>query len=193
MTWILIGLLLVVAFGPVLWLVPSKRDKRLSAMRTRARSEGLLVEMRRIPKPDPRPEERVSSGGRVREPVIECASYSQPLDRSLKYLPAWRLVRKRAVEAEDPFPDWQFDVRPQGEGRAFLPEVLEITEKALTGLPDDVVAVEVAARMVLTYWLERPGTTADTVSELAAVLRGFQQALNTLDARIEVEQENKDS
>ena len=71
--------------------------------------------------------------------------------------------------------------------------MLEITEKALTGLPDDVVAVEVAARMVLAYWLERPGTTADTVSELAAVLRGFQQALNTLDARIEVEQENKDS
>lgn len=193
MTWILIGLLLVVAFGPMLWLVPSKRDKRLAAMRARARSEGLLVEMRRIPKPDPAPAERVSSGGRVREPVIECASYSQPLERSLKHLPAWRLVRKAASGTDDPFPDWQFDVRPEGDGRVFLPEVLELTKKALTGLPADVVAVEVAARMVLAYWLERPGTSADTVTELAIVLRDFQQALNALDARIEVDENNKDS
>ena len=55
MTWLLIILVLVVAFGPVLWLVPSKRDKRLSALRSRARAEGLIVEMRRIPKPDPAP------------------------------------------------------------------------------------------------------------------------------------------
>ena len=57
MTWLLIILVLVVAFGPVLWLVPSKRDKRLSALRSRARSEGLIVEMRRIPKPNPAPED----------------------------------------------------------------------------------------------------------------------------------------
>lgn len=193
MTWILIGLVLVVAFGPILWLVPSKRDKRLAAMRARARSEGLLVEMRRIPKPDPRPEDRVSSGGRVRNPVIECASYSQPLQRGLKFLPGWRLIRKPASEAADPFPDWQYDVRPEGEGRAYLPEMLEVAPDCLKRLPADVVAIEVAPRMVLAYWLERPGTNADTVSDLAVVLREFQDALSGLDARIEAKLDDKES
>ena len=54
MTWLLIILVLVVAFGPVLWLVPSKRDKRLAALRSRARSAGLIVEMRRNRIPPPR-------------------------------------------------------------------------------------------------------------------------------------------
>lgn len=193
MTWLLIILVLVVAFGPVLWLVPSKRDKRLSAMRSKARSAGLVVEMRRIPKPDPAPEERVSAGGKVRDPVLECASYGLPLSRGLKYLPGWRLVRKAAEEGPDPFPDWQYDLRPKGEGREFLDAVLQRTERLLAALPDDVAALEVGARMVLAYWLEKPGSTAASVPDLAAALEEFADSLSALDREIEAARTSDDS
>ena len=193
MTWLLIILVLVVAFGPVLWLVPSKRDKRLSALRSRARSEGLIVEMRRIPKPDPAPAERVSAGGKVRAPVLECASYALPLKRALKYLPAWRVVRKAAEDGPDPFADWQYDQRPKGEGRDFLDAVLKIAETLLKALPDDVAAVEVSSRMVLVYWLEKPGTTEADVPGLAADLGVFADSLSSLDEEIEADRTYDDS
>ena len=193
MTWLLIILVLVVAFGPVLWLVPSKRDKRLSALRSRARSEGLIVEMRRIPKPDPAPEDRVSAGGKVREPVMECASYGLPLARGLKYLPGWRLIRKAPEQGPDPFPDWQYDQRPKGDGRVYLDQVLAEAGKLLQALPDDVAALELGGRMVLAYWLEKPGSTEASVPDLAAAMRLFADSLNRLDRQIEEERSNDDS
>jgi hypothetical protein len=193
MTWLLIILVLVVAFGPVLWLVPSKRDKRLSALRSRARSEGLIVEMRRIPKPNPAPEERVSAGGRVRDPVIECASYGLPLSRGLKYLPGWRVVRKPAEEGPDPFLDWQYDQRAKGEGREYLDEMLERAEILLRALPEDVAALEVGGRMVLVYWLEKPGSTESSVPDLAAAVRTFADSLSDLDRQIEAARSSNDS
>lgn len=193
MTWLLIFLALVVAFGPVLWLVPSKRDKRLAAMRSRARSEGLIVEMRRIRKPDPAPEERVSPGGKVREPVLECASYGLPLARGLKYLPSWRLVRRAAPGDPDPFSEWQYDLRPKGEGREFLAQVLPHVETLLAVLPKDVAALEVTGRMVLAFWLEKPGSTEADVPGLARDLRAFADALTGLDQEIEASRNSDDS
>lgn len=193
MTWVLIGLVLVIAFGPVLWLVPSKRDKRLSAMRSRARSEGLVVEVRRIPKPNPTAEDRVSAGGKPRNPVIECASYALALPRSLKELPAWRVLRKAADGRPDPFEEWQYDQRPKGEGRAHLDAMLSLARDALGALPADVAALEVSPRMVLAYWLEKPGSTADSVPQLAATLREFAAGLTDLEARIEAARVADDS
>ena len=193
MTWLLIVLVLVVAFGPVLWLVPSKRDKRLSALRSRARSEGLIVEMRRIPNPNPAPEERVSAGGKVRNPVIECASYGLPLARGLKYLPSWRVVRTPAEEGPDPFQDWQYDQRAKGEGREYLDEMLARAETLLEALPEDVAALEVGARMVLVYWLEKPGSTESSVPDLAAAMRVFADSLSDLDRQIEAARSSNDS
>lgn len=193
MTWLLIILVLVVAFGPILWLVPSKRDKRLTAMRSRARSEGLIVEMRRIPKPNPAPEDRVSSGGKVRDPVVECASYGLPLARGLKYLPGWRLVRKAPENGPDPFLQWQYDVRPKGDGREFLDQLLPKVEEIVGQLPVDVVALELSARMVLAYWLEKPGSTEENVPSLAADLRAFAESIGALEAEIEAARTSNDS
>ena len=193
MTWVIIVLVLIIAFGPVLWLVPSKRDKRLSAMRSRARSEGLVVEVRRIPKPDPLPEDRVNSGGKVRNPVLECASYGLALPRSLKVLPAWRVLRKSSDDGPDPFPDWQYDQRPKGEGRAHLEAVLIMASETLSRLPEDVVALEVSPRMLLAYWLEKPGSNEESVPGLAAALKDFAASLGHLEAEIEAARADDDS
>ncbi len=193
MSWMLIALVLLVAFGPILWLVPSRRDKRLSALRARARSEGLMVEIRRIPKPDPAPEDRVSAGGRIREPVIACAAYGLALQSKLRYLPTWRLVREAPPGEPDPLPDWQYDLRPEGSGRAYLKPLLGLVSGVLARLPDDVLAFELEAGRVLVYWLEKPGATVETVSRIAGILRSFEQDLRALEADIESSREGNDS
>ena len=153
----------------------------------------MIVEMRRIPKPNPAPEDRVSSGGKVRDPVVECASYGLPLVRGLKYLPGWRLVRKAPENGPDPFLQWQYDVRPKGDGREFLDQLLLKVEVIVGQLPADVVALELSARMVLAYWLEKPGSTEENVPSLAADLRAFAESIGALETEIEAARTSNDS
>ena len=194
MSWIVIVIVLLVAFGPVLWLVPSAKDRRLTKLRARGRAEGLVVELKRLPKPEPELHERVSAGGKIRTPVIECASYGHGLASKLTYLPQWRLVRTPDSERPDPFPDWTFDHRPSGaHGRRFLDEMLEITTPLLDQLPADVVAFEVDVRMIRVYWLEKPGSDEAAVSEFARLLRGFEEAIIALETGIEAQMDDNDS
>jgi hypothetical protein len=192
-TWILIGLVLLIAFGPVLWLVPSRKDRRLAALRDRARSEGLVVDIRRLPKQDAAPEERVSAGGQVRHPVIECAAYGRLFGKKLRYLPGFRLLRGPADSAPDPFADWQYDERPQGEGRVHLDAVLSRLRGTLERLPTDVIGFEIGSRGAFAYWLERPGSTVESVVGLAAVLGDLEAQLTALDAQVAPGGENTDS
>jgi hypothetical protein len=197
MTWVIIGVVLLVAFGPVLWLVPSRRDRRLAALRARGRAEGLVVELGRLPKRNPAPYERVSAGGKVKNPVIECATYSHPLRHKMQFLPVWRLVRIAASESSaepDPFPGWSFDQRPDGpEGRRYLGDILPSAEALVNQLPDDVVAVELASRFVRVFWLENPGSNEASVTEIAAILRAFEADMMALEAQIEAQLNDTDS
>jgi hypothetical protein len=184
MSWIIIAVVLLVAFGPVLWLVPSRKDRRLAALRARGRAEGLLVELKRLPNPEPRPEERVSSGGKVRNPVIECATYGHMMQSKLVALPSWRLVRVTPGAADEVFPGWQYDQRPAGEGRKYLPELLPAVDDLLKKLPEDVVGFEVGARLLQVYWLEGPGSIEDQVVVMAGLLSDFEALLEGLEADI---------
>ena len=124
---------------------------------------------------------------------LYCASYGLPLARGLKYLPSFRLVRMSADQGPDPFPDWQYDQRPTGDGRAYLEEVLAETGKLTQALPEDVAAVELGARMVLVYWLEKPGSTEALVPDLASAMGAFGDSLNRLDRQIEEDRSSNDS
>jgi len=192
-TWILIAVVLLIAFGPVLWLVPSRKDRRLAALRERARSEGLVVDIRRLPKRDAAPEERVSAGGQVRDPVIECAAYGRLFGKKLRYLPGFRLLRAPAEGAPDPFAGWQYDERPKGEGRAHLEAELSRLRDALERLPSDVIGFEIGSRGAFAYWLEKPGSTVESVAGLAAVLGDLEAQLIALDARVAPGGEDNDS
>jgi len=197
MNWIVIGIVLLVAFGPVLWLMPTPKDRRLAALRARGRVEGLVIELRHIPKLDPAPHERVSAGGKVRTPMIEVAAYGHPLPRKLRFLPLWRLVRTTVSEPSampDPFPGWSYDRRPDGpQGRRYLSEMSPLAEVFSSQLPKDVVAIEVDSRLIRVYWLENPGSDEASVSNIAGLLRGFEAELMALEAQIEARSEINDS
>ena len=86
-------LAIVVAAGPILWLLPSKRDKRLAELRAAARRAGLVVEIVAVPKLDADASERVSAGGVARHATIDCAAYRLPLPRPLTAAPHWQLLK----------------------------------------------------------------------------------------------------
>lgn len=190
MTWLIIVLILLAAFGPVLWLVPSKKDRHLSAIREQARREGLVVELRRLPKLQPSAQERVTAGGRVKEPVQECAAYIRTLRRKLRTLPAWRVHRGAGdLEAR---PGWFFDFDRRARGDAFEATMAAL-EPLFAELPGDVIALELTDRTLVTYWLERSSATRETVSELASALGAAEAALLDLDDRFQRAAEDDDS
>ena len=186
MTWLIILVVVLAAFGPVMWLLPSKRDRRLTEMRQQARQEGMTVEMLRLPKVDPLPEERVTAGGRVLQPVQELAVYQWPMPRRLKQLPTWRLLRQgQGIRA---LPGWAFEIgtKPQ---HPQLEASLGALGPVLAGLPEDVLALECEDRLLSAYWMESPGHGPAEVTALARLLASGSRALEDLDLDLEAKAE----
>ncbi|MDH3663079.1 MAG: hypothetical protein OEU92_24160 [Alphaproteobacteria bacterium] len=202
MTWIIITLILLAAFGPVLWLVPSKRDRQLSAVRDQARREGLVVELRKVPKLNPSADERVSAGGRVKEPVVDCTAYIHTLGRRLSYLPSWRLLRgqdahnSRGEDHRQPRPGWAFDpeFKPDlAAGRVAFDASLAGLEHLFQGMPADVVAVELGVRSLTVYWLESRGAERATVTALSELMSAADDRLRAADDQFQPLPDDDDS
>ena len=174
MTWIVIFLALVVAFGPVLYLLPTRTDRRLAALRGEARRQGLVVELRPVRKLNATADERVSAGGRVRSPTHKSVVYGLPLRRALRHVGPWRLLRSAADE-------WVFDSEhpvPDSQGP---PSTLS---SFFAALPDDTVAVEYADRRVSCYWLEKFPADGETVESLKTALTRLSEHLLAKDAEL---------
>ncbi|MFM8355360.1 MAG: hypothetical protein ACKOBM_10705 [Gammaproteobacteria bacterium] len=174
MVWLIIGVVLLAAFGPLLWLMPSRRDRRLSALRTAARRAGLTVEMVMLPRLDVAPEERVNSGGRVQAPARTIAVYRYPLPRRLRHLPGWRIFRAR--NGLPALPGWVFAVAARPD-HPRLRAAMDTLASAIDALPDGVLAVDCEAQQVGVYWQEPPGSDAASVVALAAWLVRVADAL----------------
>lgn len=173
MTWLIIGLVLLAAFGPIMWLRPSKKDKRLMLLREQARREGLVVGIETIPKLGASPEEIVSAGGAARNPTLACASYGRMLGTKVRLGPRYRLLRGHPHPDDPgfPFDDWQWD-RPEREG-VLDQEALVDLQTMLARVPADVVAVAVTQTMVKFYWLESAPAGPPAVSDLAVLILEF--------------------
>ncbi len=174
MVWIIIALVLALAFGPVLYLLPTRRDRRLAAMRLEARRQGLSVELKSVRKLDAKPEERVTPAGTARLPVHASVVYALPLRSTLEQVRPWRLLRSERR-------GWEFDAEFEGQTEL---ELLAAVEPHLEGLPDDSVAVEFGGGAVACYWLERFPADVDTVEALKTVLSAIDKALCALDAEL---------
>lgn len=181
MIWLVIVVIMIAAFGPVLWLMPSARERRLAALRQRAYKEGLRVDLRRLPGSDVAAEDRVTAGGKTLDTSREVAAYVAPLGARLKMLPNWRLLRGEAGTRA--LPGWSFEAGKRPE-HAELATLLETLRPLIADLPDDVVALECESHALAGYWLESPGAKPDRVTELARQLTAAGHALSELDARL---------
>ena len=77
--WLIVVAALALVVGPVFVLLPSKKERRLAALRAEARRLGLSVELRPVPNLSAGLEERVTAGGRARTPMHPSVRYALPL------------------------------------------------------------------------------------------------------------------
>ena len=178
-TWLIVVLVLLIAFGPVLYLLPSARDKRLSRLREHARRLGLTVSVEPLTKTNATAEERVSSGGRERNPTELRASYARIVSPRIDGLPRARLLRLAGDEPPAALPGWAWD-------RAAVPGVpvadLAALLPILTALPESVPALAFAPSEIKLYWNEPTSATAEDVEQIATHLDAVEQGLRALAA-----------
>jgi hypothetical protein len=169
---------MVVAFGPLLWLMPTPRERRLAALRQSAYGLGMRVELGRLPNADLPAQQRVSAGGRALDTTRPCAAYLHPLPRRLRHLPPVRVVRgDHGIAAR---PGWSFERGGKPDHPA-LGRAVDALAGTLEALPDDVLALEWRRHDIGAYWLESPGATAENVQNLAGLLAAGGAALSAVD------------
>ena len=166
MSWIVIALVLLAAFGPILWLLPSRSDRRLAAMRARARTHGIHVEITQLPDLEADATARVTAGGKRLEPQVACAAYRLGLHREARAAPQWKLLRNRAA-TDGPLDGWQWD-SPRVDDAAYWQDVLAVVRQ----LPADALACAANARETSCWWHERAAQddAESSVDRLAALL-----------------------
>lgn len=175
MIWLIIIVVLTIAIGPILYLLPTAKDKRLVRLRETARKSGLHVKITFLPKLDPLAAERVNSAGAKRTTTIACAGYQLPVG---KRLDASGFVLRRLPSAStrvvhEIIPGWgTLDVmeRDQLRGKTAL---LAVLAKIVPKLPGDALGLGYDDRSVVCFWTE--GSDADD-----ATVAGLRDALQTL-------------
>lgn len=169
LAWIIIGIVLVAAIGPVFWLLPSKRDRQQGELRAAARRAGLVVEIADLPKVDALPEERVSAGGKPREAKIDCVAYRLALPRRLPDAPAWLLLRS---DRENRYLDGWTTLSPPSRLPAVQAAYWRDIGAVIDALPGGCTAVEAGMRHISWYGRE---SSNDTSPE--AVVAGIRDGL----------------
>ena len=168
---IIVGVL-IVAFGPILYVLPSKKDRRLAALRGEARRLGLTVELKAVRNPEAAAVERVTAGGQPRTPMHATARYALALDQMPGAAPPWRLLRSAR--------GWIAD-----EGMDLPAGWLGQLQLLIETLPDDVVAVDFGGRDLGCYWLERPASGIDAVAKLKGSLASIGERVAALSVEAE--------
>jgi hypothetical protein len=183
MTWLIIVLILVVVIGPVMYLVPTAADKRLTNLRAAARGQGLNVQITSVPKLDPASHERVTAGGKRQDPRIQCAAYHLPLGENfsgLGNLMLMKLPDQPTVTVEEVTPGWGLSAdsdqafwQRYNAGGKGVAQLLHIVSQ----LPDDVLAVAFDSRSVACYWREKAAAEEGVVDRIADALTSVRDDL----------------
>ena len=180
MTWLIVGGLLVLAFAPILWLMPTKRDRLLVRLRERARREGLVVEVASVPKRGAPAEERVGSDGVARDVTQPCCAYRMPASGTWRGAPRWFLLRD--ARGSVPMPGWT--AHPEVPLPGVDAEYWRAVAGAVAGLEDQCLGMEASESMASWYWSENP--RGREVSELVAEIAERLRAIAGLQAGFEV-------
>lgn len=175
MVWAIIGVVLVLAIGPLFWLRPSRRERGVAALREEARKANLTVEVARLPDLDAAPEARVSAGGRARAPTIECATYRLLAPGRLEAAPHWRLLKSAR---ENRYLEGWTTLEPPRALPAPQADYWRRVAAIVDTLPGGCLAVEATADGVGWSGRERLGDASPET--VAAAIRGGLEALRDL-------------
>ena len=181
MIWLIGILVLALIVGPIMYVKPSAKEKRLARLRERARKAGLQVKLAHIDKLNPEAEERVSAGGVARTPQMSVTGYGRFHglgDRFAGDVMLQRVPNDVSVPVVAALQGWHAaDMAPWHAPLLRDPRFLRAFEK----LPEWFLAVAIDRRALTCYWTEsepnaeedRVAVIADHLSELLNIYEHF--------------------
>lgn len=185
LTWLIVVLVLIVAVGPVLYLLPNAKDKRLTSLREQARQSGLTVQITSLPKLDPPSHEQVTAGGKALHARVACTAYKVPVRGNLsdfKEILLLRIPVEPTMPHNEVIPGWalgaECDLAFWGRYVA-AEQSLGVLLDVISRLPADTLAVGLDDRYVACYWLEKAQPESQVVSDMRDILNELAGDLNT--------------
>ena len=146
MFWIIASLVLAFMLAPILWIVPSPRQRRQMRLRERARELGITVQIATFPQ---------TRRQRVRkEEEYQSLAYCMPLPK-VRAAERWRFWLDAATQQDE-------ELSPSAS-------MAEALQRVAVELPGDCQVVEAGGRMLRVWWREAYAEVA-TVEALAALM-----------------------
>ncbi len=183
MNWIIIAVVIVVIIGPILYLLPTPKDKRLARLREQARNLGLNVKLESIEQLDPDPQERVSAGGVYKDPRYSCTAYQLPMSIG-SYVDDRLILLKIPAQPTVPFivamEGWALAgsaSQAAWEGIARVESITQVLHEMLGKLPKDTLACAIDVRFVACYWTEKANPDGDAVDNIQQQLARLSDVL----------------
>jgi len=168
--WFIIVLALGVAIGPILYLMPTERDRYITSLRAQARKLGYTVQLDKVLKLDPDADERVTAGGSIRHSAVSCTRYQLPLGVTVNAVSPILLLRipsNPTIPIERLATHWGVNglevsqlksaARWQNDTGSLM-ELISVLDQ----MPVDVLAVQLDKRFIAAFWREQnPGSQAN--------------------------------
>lgn len=172
MTWIIIIVVAALIIGPVMYVLPSAKDKRLMALRAAAREAGLEVKLSYIAKLDAAADERVTSGGVAKLPSLPCVAYRLahqiPALQNIAEHQLLRIPVAPTLRYSEVFSQWG-SIKTEQIG--WWQQAGDFWTLWLKNLPDEVIAVQIDGRYLACYWRESGQVEDGVIEAISTQLR----------------------
>lgn len=175
MFWIFATTAFLVVFGGILFVLPSKKERQIGRMRIDARKSGLQTQGIVVADVNAPAAERVTAGGKIRTPRIQCVAWEKKYMDEYTEIPTWILYKSSRENG----PIEGFVVEPQLKemGLEHQQEYWSRVGRAIKRLPNKLVAVKSGRNGVTWIGQERLNSTpSEFVSEMLAGLEDLSTA-----------------
>ena len=168
LAWAVIPLVLMIIAAPIFYVLPTSRDKYLTALRLRAKNSGCLVKMASLDKLDANESELVRSSGRFVQPKYQLMSYTRLIQSKVDFHHSFlfRRISDRIPQSISRLSkDWglfmettQINGTAEPDKRAsffdkYANELIDIFQ----ALPLDVQGLSIDSKRLVIFWNESQG------------------------------------
>lgn len=143
-----VGLAFLMIVGSILWIMPSKRDRRIAKLRQAAILRGIKVKLMKYP--------MINLSGRVEEGVIDAAAYAFKGIDEEEITAGWMLIKSyqspTEQESDSAAPEgWAWYINQQ----ALSDDVMSHVESFLQKHSEQVQALSVMTGSITIGWNEQ--------------------------------------
>ncbi len=169
MFWIFLTTAMLLVFGGLLVVLPSKRERQIGQMRIEARKRGIYIGSETLPNVNAPLVERVTSGGKIRTPTIQCVVWGKHYTEDATTFPTWRLLKSDKGKA--PIEGFEANPSLNDNQRSLSDSYWSSVQEVLDSIPEKLVAIQCTPQSVSWIGVERLETTSDEfVSQMSTSL-----------------------